>query len=253
MNEEHFKFRLKLGNFEFEVEGNRNYVEKTVARYEGRFLPRFQHLMDAVQQSMTKTASSSETQQINATVPVSGNASVKSEPRAVAKDHKAKRQQRDRPKYPPKRKHSRSSGSTRVKPAPVLPSNQEVTYAPYLPDDVKEESPKPARARKQATISANRGALKEIFDKLDPRTHHEKMLVFAYFLHNRNDYENFTANNVKECYDAVETDPAGNISQVLNHASRTGFLSKSQRGRQVRFSLTSKGKHFVERGLETGD
>ena len=40
-----YRFQIRLGNFSFEVEGDRNFVERTLARYEGRFLPRFQQLL----------------------------------------------------------------------------------------------------------------------------------------------------------------------------------------------------------------
>ena len=141
-----------------------------------------------------------------------------------------------------------------MKPAPSAPKDQEITFSPYLPEaPEKVEQKQKASKKEEKPAVMDRGHLREIFEKLAPRTHHEKILVFAYSLQDRNGYADFTANNIKECYEAVGADPAGNINQVLNHATRTGFLNKSQRGRQVRYSMTSKGKHFVERGLKPGE
>ncbi len=247
MTDKQFKFRVKLGNFEFEVEGDRGFVEKTMTRYEGRFLPRFQQLMDSVQHPVPVGHPTGEE-----TAQVSGSATTntpeKSEARPVDKSHG---QKKDKSRRSRSKKRPRNNSSTWVKPAPALPKDQEITYAPYMPDAIEKVDSH--RHGAESKKSGNYDVLREIFGKINPRTHNEKTLAIAYFLQDHNGYPDFTSNNIKTCYEAVGADPAGNISQVLNHASRTGFLTKSQRGRQVRYSLTSKGKHFVERGLDSGD
>lgn len=259
MDKEDYKFRVKLGNFELEVVGDKGFVEKTINRYEGRFLPRFHQLIDAAGEQHHAPEKSGET---------SGLPSDDSQGQKGSGSKKEKRYRRSRSKK------RRNSSATTVRPAPELPKNQQVTKETYWPENEKaaredelefEEikvtpltstSPEKAddessaNSGKDASFHINSSDLKGLYDRISPRTHHEKTLVFAYYLQNRNNHEDFSSNEIRRCYREIGADPAGNISQVLNHASRSGFLSKISRGRQLRFSLTSKGRHFVERGLE---
>ena len=136
-----------------------------------------------------------------------------------------------------------------VSQSAVEAEEPEVAIKPYLEEPTGKAKEKAEEPRRKPEF----GKLDEMYRKLNPRTHHEKILVFAYFLGNSNGHNEFNSNDIKECYDAVHADSPGNINQVLNHASRTGFLSKLYGGRQVRYTLTSKGRHFVERGFEPGD
>ena len=259
MGEENFKFRIQLGAFVFEVEGDRSFVEKTMMRYEGRFLPRFQQLLNSAQQSNSNADASSVEVKPDQKRPPEA---VKSPMKTEAKSHEGyggKKDKRERSRYSRNKNRPRNSSSTRVKPAPQLPEDQKVSFAPYNPDsehvpaNIPQTSNQAERAKEKPSGGPDHAELDKIFDKISPRTHHEKILVFAYYMQNNRNRTDFTTNKIRTCYKAVNAEPAVNINQVLNHASRTGFLAKTQRGRQVRYSLTSKGKHFVERGLEKGE
>jgi len=270
-----YKFKVKLGNFEFEVEGDKSFVEKTMTRYEGRFLPRFQQFMNNIQFQQATTSvsiSGPENQKTQQPQKQQGQNPQTTEQTQRPSQDSSHDSKKDKSRRPRGRKRPRNNSSTWVKPAPVLPKSQEVARVPYLPDDVDtggkvKEKPqsKTGESSNDETQSSgdktaatklgkvNVNILKQNFNKLSPRTHHEKMLVFGYSINQNDENSYFTSNEIRECYSAVGADSAGNISQVLNHATRTGFLNKTQRGRQVRYSITSKGKHFVERGLSLGD
>ncbi len=263
MDKEGYKFHVKLGNFELDVEGDKNFVEKTMNRYEGRFLPRFHQLLDAANENPPKEQQAVERlEETGRTAPESQHVNKSS---GSKKEKKTKRS---------RNKKRRNNGSTFVKPAPEVPKNQHVArdssnrdgkkshsaHEPEL-DDIKVSpltSASPAKSYnermedsgKEPALDIDPSDLREIYERINPRTHHEKTLVFAYYLQNRNNHRDFSSNEIRKCYREIGTDPAGNISQVLNHASRSGFLNKSSQGRQLRYSLTSKGRHFVERGLE---
>lgn len=280
-----YRFQIRLGNFQFEVEGDRNFVERTLTRYEGRFLPRFQQLLDKVPaiEAAPKGAAPAET------APQAQPLKAEPEkPRDKGREKELQRRDNKRLKRRnDRRRPNNRHANNRVMPAPRIPENQEVVKQPYLPpdfgeDDIAEPTPLPERAdgeheeserpraavepyleeddedEDQASSSAGSGeargdeSLRELFDKLQPRTHHEKIMVFGYFLQVQRGMKEFGTGKVKSCYDSVGADPAGNINQVLNHASRTGFVTKAQRGRSVKYSLTSKGRQFIERGLQAG-
>jgi len=252
MDKEGYKFRVKLGNFELEVEGDKNFVEKNMNRYEGRFLPRFQQLLDAANEALQNQPQPAERPEETGTAYGEAHHGQK-------RDKKSRRSRN--------KKQRRNTSNTIVKPAPQLPKDQvvekefssrrdemefeEIKVFPVSSvsstETGNENSANPAN---KAGLDINPSDLKEIYDRIGPRTHHEKTLVFAYYLQNRRNHGDFSSNDIRRCYREIGADPAGNISQVLNHASRSGFLNKISQGRQLKFSLTSKGRHFVEKGLE---
>lgn len=281
MTEISYRFHIRLGNFELDVEGDRTYVEKTVSRYEGRFLPKFQgllekgHSIEAGREVSSFPSSVSPASQKKSSV--SGSAAAKSSvqaKRGPARPAKPDSSRTARRK--PDRRKSRKTANARVMPAPVLPADQELIKQPYIPPDGFDLSgdippPTPLVGRSASlsppTAGARAGAvpdkkdygkeggfgdgeLKDFFEEFQPRTHHEKIMVFGYFLQERQGKSDFGTGKIRNCYKEAGIDPTGNISQVLNHATRTGFMTKAQRGRSVRYSLTSKGKQFVERGLQ---
>lgn len=334
MSEMTFRFRLKLGAFEFEVEGERNYVERTVNRYEGRFLPKFQHMLDKLPtiEPVARTAGAAPQgapqPQPQHQPPPQQKHYQQPAPQAPHEQHKQQphpqqqqQQQQRREQGQPQGQEQRSEGgrrydkrggrgrdrdrrnrnnrnaNNRVMNAPALPDSQEVVRMPYIPegfephverDDNDIQAPTPIRAdereerqeqprqveeappRKELAVVTDDDieegdgpaviyegdqsdtAMKRFYETLDPKTHHEKIMVMAYFLQVKRGMKEFGTGKIKSCYDMMGADPAGNINQVLNHASRTGFVTKAQRGRSVKYSLTSKGKQFVEKGLTNG-
>lgn len=296
-----YKFNIKIGNFQFEVEGDKNFVERTLTRYEGRFLPRFQQLMDkvpAVEQKpvVTHEENPHSHQTAQSLLPKQDIPHDNERGTESRKESKRNRHRADR-----RRNNSRHSNN-RVMPPPPLPPSQEVIKQPYIPPEIEEEpqqSPSeeelipfpvpvvsehvPAESSPAGSVSTELTslsssyevseetteplaegaeetkepphddndtiALKELYEKLNPKTHHEKVMVFGYFLQTRRGMKEFGTSRLKSCYRLVGAEPAGNINQVLNHASRTGFINKLQRGRAIKYSLTSKGKQFIEREL----
>lgn len=303
-----YRFHIRIGNFQFEVEGERSFVERTLTRYEGRFLPKFQQLLDKIPAIEIVQKTPHPVEEARIAVP------QRHEPEPVQEREKEREGERNRDRGREPRKDSRRfdnkdrrgrdrdnrrrgpkdrSSNSRVMPAPLLPRDQEVIKTPYIPPDGFEMSnlsddeaiPPPVpllqritdemkRTEKQEVVrelavvtdedieeedgpavllegDQSEDSLKRFYETLNPRTHHEKIMVFGYFLQVRRGMKEFGTGKIKSCYDAAGSDPTGNINQVLNHASRTGFVTKFQRGRSVKYSLTSKGKQFVERGLQS--
>jgi|GEM_PF-2209949 len=297
-----YRFHIRIGNFEFEVEGERSFVERTLNRYEGRFLPKFQQLLDKIPAAEIVQKPPQRIEETRAPVPQRHEPEPVHEREKERERDREKEPRRDERRFDKKDRRGRDryrgpkdrNANNRVMPAPTLPRDQEVIKTPYIPPEgfdmggvanedetipppvpllerVNEEMKKtqaPEVVRELAVVTdediedeeapavllegdQSEDSLKRFYETLNPRTHHEKIMVFGYFLQVRRGMAEFGTGKIKSCYDAASADPAGNINQVLNHACRTGFVTKSQRGRSVKYSLTSKGKQFVERGLQS--
>lgn len=83
-----------------------------------------------------------------------------------------------------------------------------------------------------------------------PRTHHDRLMVFGYYMETAGNGSDFTIAEIKRCYRAINQDPGSNIEQVINHAARSGFILRNDKGRTERFKLSSKGRRYVEEGLK---
>lgn len=114
----------------------------------------------------------------------------------------------------------------------------------------KRETQKPEFAKRRRAPRIRAEDLKKTVDDKKPRTHHDRIMVYGYYMEERAGGSDFTVAELKRCYRAAEQDPGVNIEQVINHASRSGFVVKNDSGRTVRFKLSSKGKGYVEDGLK---
>lgn len=310
MSDISYKFSIKIGNFQFEVEGDKNFVEKTLTRYEGRFLPRFQQLMDKVPVVVEQKQAVAQDNPSNPTVSQSSPQKQESVHESDRGAESRKDSRRNRRRAERRRNNSRHSNN-RVMPPPPVAHPQEVVKQPYIPPEIEDE-PQSASSEEEELVpfpvpvvsesvpadmtshasmheetapqadnedvsqsspdisaeeakedvkedkeqpqeEGDSGVLKELYEKLNPKTHHEKVMVFGYFLQTHRGMKEFGTSRLKSCYRLVGAEPAGNINQVLNHASRTGFINKLQRGRAIKYSLTSKGKQFIERELNNNN
>jgi hypothetical protein len=122
--------------------------------------------------------------------------------------------------------------------------------APELlpPPGTKPYVPSEFISRRRAP-SVRADEIVNLMDEKKPRTHHDRIMVFGYYMENQGGGSDFTIAEIKRCYRAVNQDPGVNIEQVINHASRSGFIVRTDEGRTVRFKLSSKGRGYVEDGL----
>lgn len=105
----------------------------------------------------------------------------------------------------------------------------------------------PARRRVPRILAEE---LARIMDDKRPRTHHDRVMVFGYYMEHQGGGSDFSTAEVKRCYRAVGQDAGTNIEQVIVHATRSGFVTRFDQGRTVRFKLSSKGRRYVEDGLK---
>lgn len=92
--------------------------------------------------------------------------------------------------------------------------------------------------------------LAKIIGEKKPRTHHDRVMVFGFYMEQDGGGSDFTVPEIKRCYEAANLDPGSNIEQVINHATRSGFIVRSDKGKTPRFKLSNKGKRYVADGLK---
>ncbi len=91
--------------------------------------------------------------------------------------------------------------------------------------------------------------LTRVMEAKKPRTHHDRIMVFGHYMEQEGQGSDFTIAEINRCYRAVGQDPGINIEQVINHATRSGFILSHDKGREARYKLSSKGRRYVEDGL----
>ncbi len=118
---------------------------------------------------------------------------------------------------------------------------------PVGPEADTSSSDFPSR-RKTPRIKAE--DLVKTIDGKKPRTHHDRVMVFGHYMETQGGGSDFTIPEIKRCYRAANQDPGNNIEQVINHATRSGFIVRHEQARTNRFKLSNKGRRYVEDGLK---
>ena len=259
-----FKFSCEL--FEIEFSGDPGYVEAQLQKYEP-------FILNVLARQDAEAAKSSAPEEKDVSVPAGRREYGSTRP---ARD-------RDRPAdegYPPGGKSSSSGGYPRDRvststrdgitgAAPKPASRSSAADSPRgagpearVKEPPKKPEPPAAEERNPKTPPApefqgRRRAprmkvedLKKLSDEKRPRTHHDRVMVFGYYMEHDGAGSDFTVAEIKRCYSAMDMDPGLNIERVINHATRSGFVAKHDQGRTIRFKLSSKGKRYVEDGLK---
>lgn len=130
------------------------------------------------------------------------------------------------------------------------PDRKDISAPMPLPDALppKAESSEFPSRRKAPGIHAE--VLQKIMDAKRPRTHHDRVMVFGYYMEHEGQGSDFTVAEIKKCYRVVGQEAGMNIEQVINHATRSGFIVLFNIGRTVRFKLSNKGRRYVDDGLK---
>ncbi len=133
--------------------------------------------------------------------------------------------------------------SSAEKPKPPSPQGQQVKEQPSPPS-----SPEFQKRRRAPRIKEDE--LKQVVEEKKPRTHHDRVMVFGYYMEEQGNGSDFQVEEIKKCYREIGQDPGSNIEKVMNHATRSGFISRFDVSKNARFKLTNKGRRYVEDGLK---
>lgn len=241
-----FKFSCKW--FEIAFSGDPGYVQEQIQKYEPFVLNVLKHMekdLDA-----------------HPEIPGHGPGEMRKQ---QGKGHPGGRDGRryDKRRRPDNRREARWKGpedepdDRRGLPGELFPEDLEAE--PFdaadqeeVPDDKESAGPgsqPPEFPQRRRAPSIRKEELKKAVEDKKPRTHHDRVMVFGYYMEHEGRGSDFTAEEIEKCYRAVDQDPGANIDQVISHATRSGFILRFDKGRTTRFKLSSKGRRYVNDGL----
>jgi predicted metal-dependent hydrolase len=96
------------------------------------------------------------------------------------------------------------------------------------------------------TASEKRLSLAQICRKIDPRTDVDKVLVAGYYLEKYEDFEKFTAAEIKENLRRAKIAPPKNTNDSINSNIKKGLMmSAGDKDKRRAFVLTSDGEETI--------
>jgi len=229
-----FLYHFRCADFELEFKGTENFMQAMLRKYENKVLTKLNQILPGEKPQAPMPAAA----------PVQSN-----QPRPDARPplprHDEKqgfqggKRHRNRGRRPPKKPFFDS------KPEP--PQKREPDdYLKHTPTNAEISGPMESASGPGLNIDGQE--IKSLNERFRPQTSHDRVMILAYFLEQKFSGE-FSSPEVQDCYQALSDKVPGNLSQVLNNATRSGFLSKEEKSGKVRYRLTFKGKRYVENGL----
>lgn len=271
-DEKNYGFRFMCKDFELEIRGDQRFVEKTLGRYENKLMQKLREFLPHNHAPEPREAESGRL----AAAPASVFSSPSAEATASSPaGEKKSRHRRGRGRRGKRRRESQESAPAAGEPAPeAVPAAasepvkepavenaepREGGFAPveepvalaFLPpplENVRPSAPEFPLRRRPPKVDPE--ALKTLLEEKRPRTHHDRIMLMGYHLENAAGGSDFTAEEVVECYQAANELLPANLTQVLNHATRSGFIVRHDHGRIQRFKLSARGRRYVEDGLK---
>jgi len=226
-----YVYRFRCSDFELEFKGDENFMRAMLQKYELRVLAKLGQLVPAEKIQPAQPQPRPQPQQ----------------PKQPPHPQQAQRQAG----HPPGRGRPGRGGYHRPAEQYPKPSGQVSQREPdeHLLETPRSEEISPASPAKATEyIRVNAADLKALADKYRPQTVHDKIMIMVYYLE-QNSPDGFNSGDVHECYHQLGDKLPGNLSTVLNNATRSGFLSREEKSGRIKYRLTFKGKRYVENGL----
>ena len=269
-----FGFRFVCKDFEIEIRGDQRFVDNILSRYENKVMLKLKEFL-----AHAPAPEPRPPQPPHHPVPIP---TLPRPPQAAPPQpggEKKSRRHRGRGRRGKRHQENLEAVGTRLEPEPA-PFSQtpllrghnrepgEAAQPPLFPEPepaAAPESPEPAFTHpplgdvrpaaadfpsRRRTPKVETDALKSLIEERRPRTHHDRIMLMGYHLENAAGGSDFTAEELMECYRAAGETPPANLTQVLNHATRSGFMLRHDQGRTQRFKLSARGRRYVEDGLK---
>jgi len=228
-----FLYHFRCADFELEFKGTENFMQAMLRKYENKVLTKLNQILPGEKPQ----------------APMPSAAAVQlNQPRPDARPPQPRPD--DKQGFQGGKRH-RNRGRRQKKPffagKPEPPQKREPDdYLKHTPTNAEISGPLESSAGPGLNIDAQE--IKSLNERFRPQTSHDRVMILAYFLEQKFSAE-FSSPEVQDCYQALSDKVPGNLSQVLNNATRSGFLSKEEKSGKVRYRLTFKGKRYVENGL----
>jgi hypothetical protein len=268
-----YGFRFVCKDFEIEIRGDQRFVEKTLGRYENKVM---QKLREFFPHGPSPEHREPEAPRPSAPAPAHHPPAAPAEPASASPaGEKKSRRRRGRGRRGKRHQESQETAASRIEhePQPVSampllrkegtaleatlpfsegpalleePAAPAFTHPPL--EDVRPAATDfPGRRR---TPKVEPRTLKALLEEKRPRTHHDRIMLMGFHLENAAGGSDFTAEELTGCYQAANETLPANLTQVLNHATRSGFILRHDQGRIQRFKLSARGRRYVEDGMK---
>ncbi len=251
--EKEFSFEFKCADFQIGFKGDLNFVQNELRKYEPRILVKFHQIIPSEKPLAAPAPQPHQPQpqrQPQAQPQKQGQPQPQRQPQA--QPQKQGQPQPAKPQPQPHRDDRRGfrggRGGYKQTPEPYKQEDKKPTREPNFVENrgVSEERSRPEPESAQTTIAANE--LRSLLERYQPRTSHDRVMILAFYLEEKS-AGGFNPADIQECYQALGERTPGNLSVILNNASRSGFLAKEEKAGRARYRLTFKGKRYVENGL----
>ena len=231
-----YEYHFKCAEFELEFKGNEDYIRAMIQKYEPRVLTK-----------------------LNQIAPVEKNQPAphpQQHPAHPQHPQQKPQQPQQRPaeaqRYPDKHRGGRRGGQGYRKPMPQYPKPSNEPEQRRDPDEYLKDTPRKEEIieapQPPARVQISAGELKSLNERYLPQTSHDRVMIMIYHLE-QSATDGFSSVDVQECYTKLDEKVPGNLSTVLNNATRSGFLTKEEKSGRIKYHLTFKGKRYVENGL----
>lgn len=100
----------------------------------------------------------------------------------------------------------------------------------------------------QITQTEKPMSLGEFMNRINPKSHGDKILVFGYYLEKIKGYESFNLDDIEKCYQDARLPKTKNFSPYITHLIRQGYLmdSEQKKDNKKAWKLTKNGIDYVE-------
>ncbi len=153
-----------------------------------------------------------------------------------------------KPEPASKQKSSKEAKTRKKSSYKKKKQNRSLEKAEREPDYLYSDLSAPEAKEPEPELELDLSALREFYQGYHPQTHHDRVMLIAYFLSDQG-RKHFSSQEVSFCYQALGERLPGNLSLILNNASRSGFLTKEEQRGKIKYQLSLKGKRYVENGL----
>jgi hypothetical protein len=95
-------------------------------------------------------------------------------------------------------------------------------------------------------------SLVEFLNAKGPKSHPDKVVVMAYYLHKCQGVEIFNADDINECYSQARISRSANLNATINKTIAKGYIMEAQEKKENKkaWMITQTGERYVESNLK---
>jgi len=95
-------------------------------------------------------------------------------------------------------------------------------------------------------------SLVEFLNAKNPKSHPDKVVAMAYYLHHYRGVKIFTVDDINECYSEARISRSANLNATINKNIAKGYIMEAQEKKENKkaWMITQTGERYVESNLK---